>query len=198
MTEAILTTTSPLRTLERWIAEARALGVKDPDAMTIATATPAGAPSARIVLCRGVTDNELRFFTNYESHKGRELDANGLVAAVFHWRELERQVKVEGVATRAPVDVSDAYFASRPRGSQIAARISPQSRPIESLAALREARTALEADLEGRAVERPAHWGGYCIRALAVELWQAGEHRLHDCVRYERMGDAWSSTQVGP
>jgi pyridoxamine 5'-phosphate oxidase len=198
MTHAPLTTASPLRVLERWIADARALGVKDPDAMTLATATTSGAPSARIVLCRGITDDELQFFTNYESKKGRQLEDNGVVAAVFHWRELARQVKVEGVATRAPAAVSDAYFASRPRGSQLAARVSPQSRPIESLVVLREERARLETELEGRAVERPAHWGGYCVRATAVELWQAGEHRLHDCVRYERVADGWTSWQVGP
>jgi pyridoxamine 5'-phosphate oxidase len=189
---------NPLRTLAAWIDEARALGVKDPDAMALATATPAGAPSVRVVLCRAIDDDGIRFFTNYESRKGRELGANARAAAVFHWRELEKQLRVEGEVTRSSASVSDAYFASRARGSQLAARVSPQSQPIESLDALLAAHAALDAQLAGRAVERPAHWGGLDLRATAVELWHSGASRLHDCVRYERRGTAWVATRRGP
>jgi pyridoxamine 5'-phosphate oxidase len=189
---------SPLRTLAAWIEEARALGVKDPDAMALATATPAGAPSVRVVLCRAIDDDGIRFFTNYESRKGRELGANAHAAAAFHWRELEKQVRVEGEVTRSSAAVSDAYFASRARGSQLAARVSPQSQPIESLAALLAAHAALDRELAGRAVERPAHWGGFDLRATAVELWHSGASRLHDCVRYERHGAGWVATRRGP
>ena len=126
------TTLSPLRTLATWIDEARARGVEHPDAMALATATPDGVPSVRVVLCRGLDDDSLRFFTNYDSRKGRELDANPHAAVVFHWRELGRQVRVEGEVSRASAEVSDAYFASRPRGNRIASCVSPQSQPIES------------------------------------------------------------------
>ena len=109
---------SPLRMLAAWIREARKLGIKDPDAMALATATPAGQPSVRMVLCRGIDDDGLRFFTNYESRKGRELATNGHAAVVFHWRELNRQVRVEGEVSQVSPEVSDEYFASRPRGNR--------------------------------------------------------------------------------
>lgn len=189
---------SPLRTLTAWIGEARALGIKDPDAMALATTTPTGFPSVRVVLCRFVDDDGLRFFTNYESRKGKELLASGRAAAVFHWRELEKQVRVEGEVTRTTAEVSDAYFARRARGSQIAACVSPQSQPIPSLDALLEKHAALEAELAGRPVPRPAHWGGFFIRATAVELWTSGASRLHECIRYERAGAAWTAARRAP
>ena len=189
---------SPLRTLETWIGEARSLGVKDPDAMALATTTPTGFPSVRIVLCRAIDDDGIRFFTNYESRKGRELEVNAHAAAVFHWRELERQVRIEGDVTRSSAAVSDAYFAQRARGSQLAARVSPQSQPIDSLDELLARQSALDAELAGRAVERPANWGGFDLRATAVELWRSGPSRLHDCMRYERKGAGWVATRRGP
>jgi pyridoxamine 5'-phosphate oxidase len=192
------TTKSPLRTLEAWIAEARAAGIKDPDAMALATATPTGVPSVRVVLCRGLDDEALRFFTNYESRKGHELESNGHAAAVFHWRELERQVKVEGEVSRASAAISDAYFASRPRGNRIASTVSPQSQPIESLEALRKGYAALETKLEGQEIPRPAHWGGYLLRVTAIELWKASPVRLHECIRYERRGAEWSGARRAP
>src|SRR5208283_3476077 len=134
--------------------------IKDPDAMALATATPAGQPSVRMVLCRGVDDDGLRFFTNYESRKGRELASNGHAAAVFHWRELERQVRVEGDVSQVSPEVSDEYFASRPRGNQIASIVSPQSLSIVSLEELQQRYDTLEVELAGRDVPRPAHWGG--------------------------------------
>jgi pyridoxamine 5'-phosphate oxidase len=194
----ILTETSPLRTLEAWIAEARALGVEDPDAMALATSTPDGHPSVRVVLCRGLDDDALRFFTNYESRKGAELAANGRAAVVFHWRELHRQVRVEGAISRTSSAVSDAYFAGRPRGNQLASSISPQSKTIGSLEELQHRYAALDAELAGRAVERPAHWGGFSLRASAVELWRAGAARLHECIRYERQGELWVGARRAP
>jgi pyridoxamine 5'-phosphate oxidase len=188
---------NPLRILAAWIEEARALGVSDPDAMALATATAAGVPSVRVVLCRGLDDGGLRFFTNYESRKGQELAANPHAAAVFHWRELRRQVRVEGEVSRSTASVSDAYFASRPRGNRIASSVSPQSRPIESLEALQRLYAEKTAALEGSEVERPAHWGGYELRARAVELWIADPVRLHECVRYERAGEGADAPWVG-
>jgi pyridoxamine 5'-phosphate oxidase len=194
------TTLSPLRTLATWIDEARARGVEHPDAMALATATPDGVPSVRVVLCRGLDDDSLRFFTNYDSRKGRELDANPHAAVVFHWRELGRQVRVEGEVSRASAEVSDAYFASRPRGNRIASCVSPQSQPIESWEELQRKYVALTKKLEGQDVERPLHWGGYTLRAKAVELWVADPVRLHECIRYERTGagGAWAGSRRAP
>jgi pyridoxamine 5'-phosphate oxidase len=189
---------SPLRTLEAWIQEARALGIKDPDAMSLATATAQGIPSVRTVLCRAIDGDGIRFFTNYESRKGRELAQNAHAAAVFHWRELERQVRVEGEVTRSSPAVSDAYFASRARGSQLAACVSPQSEAIPGLEPLLEQHATLDRELAGRDVPRPLHWGGYDIRATAVELWRSGVSRLHECLRYERRGVTWVATRRGP
>jgi pyridoxamine 5'-phosphate oxidase len=192
------TTRSPLRTLAAWIEEARTRGIKDADAMALASATPDGIPSVRIVLCRGLDDDGIRFFTNYESRKGQELEANARAAAVFHWRELERQVRVEGTVTRTDAAVSDAYFASRPRGNRIASTVSPQSRPIESMESLRASYEALEKEREGHELPRPAHWGGFSLRATAVELWVASPVRLHECVRYERHGEGWTAARRAP
>lgn len=191
------TNESPLRTLQGSIAEARALGVKDPDAMALATVHD-GAPSSRIVLCRAIDDESITFFTNYESAKGRDLESNARVAAVFHWRELERQVRVEGRAEKASAAVSDAYFAGRPRGSQIAARVSPQSQTISGVEELHARHKELETELAGRAVDRPKHWGGYRVTVTAVELWRAGEFRMHERLRYERSDGGWVMRRLAP
>jgi pyridoxamine 5'-phosphate oxidase len=168
--------------------------------MALATATSEGAPSVRIVLCRWVDDDSVRFFTNYESRKGRELDANPRAAAVFYWRELERQVKLEGEITRTSAAVSDAYFAARPRGNRIAALVSPQSQAIASREELRRRYEALTKELDGKDVPRPSHWGGYALRVSAVELWVADPVRLHECIRYERpRGEGrWEGTRRAP
>jgi pyridoxamine 5'-phosphate oxidase len=189
---------SPLRVLSEWIEEARALGMKDPDAMTVATVNQSGAPSARIVLCRKVDDDSITFFTNYDSQKGHDLAQNPRAAAAFYWRELDRQVRVEGQVAKVSREDSDAYFAGRPRGSQIAARVSPQSQVIEGVAELLARHKVVEAELLGRAVERPPHWGGYRITATAVELWRAGEFRMHERLRYDRHGEAWKLSRLAP
>jgi pyridoxamine 5'-phosphate oxidase len=189
---------SPLATLAAWIEEARRLGAPDPDAMALATSGPAGAPSVRVVFCRGIDEEGLRFFTNYESRKGRELEAMPLAAAVFYWPALERQVRVEGRVEKLPPEESDAYFRSRPRGSRIASSVSPQSRPIASLDELKTQADALEASLAGAEVPRPAHWGGYLLRPTSVELWRGGGFRLHDRVVHVRSGDAWQAVRLGP
>lgn len=190
---------SPLATLADWIEEARRAGERDPDAMALATSTAAGAPSVRVVYCRGLDEQGVVFYTNYESRKGRDIEANPVAAAVFHWPSLHRQVRLEGRVEKVSSEASDAYFRSRARGSQIASSVSPQSRPIESLDALRAACDALESRLAGAEVPRPPHWGGYRLVPSSVELWTSGDHRLHDRVLYDRDASGrWAGTRLGP
>jgi pyridoxamine 5'-phosphate oxidase len=156
-------------------------------------------PSARVVFFRGLASNgALRFFTNYESRKARELDTNARAAAVFHWVELGRQVRVEGAVARLPASASDEYFAARPRLSQLGAWVSPQSRPIESLADLVALRSERELSFAGRAVPRPPFWGGYGLLAERVELWRSGEGRFHERRLFEVSGGTWTLTRLGP
>jgi len=189
---------NPLDTLAAWIAEAEAEALPEPTAMALATTARDGSPSVRYVLCRGVDHRGIRFFTNYESRKGHELDATKRAAAAFHWASLQRQVRVEGRVVRATPEESDAYFQSRPRGSQIASALSPQSRPIASLEELRVRCDELAARVGGGVIERPEWWGGYWILAEAVELWRAGADRMHDRIRYERDGAGWRGVRLGP
>jgi len=189
---------TPLETLAAWLAEAGAASVGEPAAMALATVSPAGAPSVRYVLCRGIDERGVRFFTNYESPKAQDLDATGRAAAAFHWAALQRQVRIEGRVVRATGEESDAYFHSRPRGNQLAGAVSPQSRPIASLDDLRARYRDLEARLAGAPVPRPEGWGGYWLLAEAVELWRAGPDRMHDRVRYERQGAIWTGTRLAP
>jgi pyridoxamine 5'-phosphate oxidase len=177
----------PLQTVATWIAEAVAAAVLEPAAMALATVSPSGAPSVRYVLCRGIDERGLRFFTNYDSAKAHDLEATGRAAAAFHWAAFQRQVRVEGRIVRATADESDAYFHSRPRGNQLAGTISPQSHPIASLEELRVRYRELEARLAGAPVPRPQGWGGYWLLADAVELWRGGPDRLHDRMRYMRI-----------
>jgi len=183
---------TPLETLAAWLDEARRAGIEEPEAMALATADASGAPSVRIVLCRGIDADGVLFFTSYESRKGRELAANPRASIAIHWAALRRQVRIEGVVEKLSAPESDAYFHSRARGSQLAASVSPQSAEIESLDWLKERQRALEATLAGREVPRPATWGGYRLRARAIELWTAGADRLHERIRYERDGAGWT------
>jgi pyridoxamine 5'-phosphate oxidase len=180
------------------LEEARHANVPEPEAMALATVGSDGIPSVRIVLCRGIDAEGVVFYTNYASRKGNELAANPRAAIVFHWAALGRQVRVEGLAARVSAGQSDAYFHSRPRGSQLAACVSPQSQPIDDLALLEESKSKLEVALCGREVARPAMWGGYRVRAQAVELWTAGRDRLHRRVRYDRNleSGAWARGQL--
>jgi pyridoxamine 5'-phosphate oxidase len=190
---------TPLETLAAWLAEAEAASLPEPSAMALATVGANGVPSVRFVLCRGIDARGVRFFTNYESRKAHELEANDRAAAVFHWATLQRQVRVEGRVVRATAEESDAYFQSRPRGNQLAGAISPQSRPIASLDDLRARYAELEARLAGAPVPRPAGWGGYWLLADAVELWRGGADRMHDRVRYERApDDTWPGVRLAP
>ncbi len=189
---------SPLQKLREWVDEARAAGAAEPDAMALATVGADGRPSVRFVLCRGIDEQGLRFFTNYDSRKGRELARRPQAAAVFHWAVTGHQARVEGDVVVLGASESDAYFHSRARGSQLSASVSPQSAPIDSLDGLRQQRQELDERLHGGQVPRPENWGGYRLRTSSVELWTSGEDRLHDRIRYERRGDLWIPQRLAP
>jgi pyridoxamine 5'-phosphate oxidase len=188
----------PLRQFERWFAAAGAAGVDVPEAMALATATPDGMPSARMVLLKGADERGFSFHTNYESRKGTELAANPRAALLFHWRPLGRQVRIEGRVERVPVAESEAYFATRAPASQLAAWASPQSRRLADRDELERLYAEAVGRFEGSTVPLPPNWGGFRVVPDAYEFWEHGDDRLHDRVRYERDGDAWSRARLAP
>lgn len=188
----------PVELFARWLDDAVTAGIHEPNAMALATASPAGRPSVRIVLLKGFSASGLTFFTGYGSRKGTELAANPWAAATMLWHPLQRQVRVEGAVTRLDAAQSDAYFASRPRGSQIGAAASPQSLPIDGREDLESRVAAVEQEFEGRDVERPAGWGGYCLAIESIEFWQGRSSRLHDRIRFTRDGATWTRDRLAP
>ena len=192
-----MTTNDPLAALQSWLDEARA-AVGEPHAMTLATATPDGRPSARVVLLRGLDERGLTFFTNRTSRKALELRANPRAAAVIHWWDLGRQVRVEGVVEALSPQESAAYWNTRPRGSQMAAWASPQSQPLADRAALDALVAEIEARFAGREVPLPPFWGGYRLVPEAIELWTHRDDRLHDRMRYVREDGGWRSERLAP
>jgi pyridoxamine 5'-phosphate oxidase len=186
----------PMEQFAVWFREAEA-DVALEQAMTLATVDADGAPDARMVLLKGFDADGFRFFTNYESAKGRELLANPRAALVIYWRELDRQIRVRGTVERLTAQESDAYFASRPRDSRIAASISPQSRPVEREELDRLYEEMLRGLAEADPV-RPEHWGGYLVRPAEIEFWQGRESRMHDRFLYARAGDRWAIERLAP
>lgn len=190
---------SPLDQFSRWFDQVLHSEVAEPTAMTLATAGPGGQPSARIVLLKGFGPEGFYFYTNYESRKGRELDDNPRAALLFFWKELERQVRVEGIVHRADAASSDAYFRSRPKGSQLGAWASPQSREIPDRDFLDRAVAEEEARFEREALHRPPFWGGYVLQPIRMEFWQGRENRLHDRFQYTLSPDgSWSHVRLAP
>jgi pyridoxamine 5'-phosphate oxidase len=186
----------PVVQFGRWFEQAERAGLLEPTAMTLATATPDGRPSARMVLLRGFDERGFCFYTNYESRKGVELAANPRAALVFWWGELERQVRIEGRVEPTSRSESEAYFHSRPPGSQLSAAASPQSRVIDGRATL-ERRVAELAAGTGQ-VPLPDFWGGYRLAHEVVEFWQGRPNRLHDRLRYRRVAGAWKIERLAP
>ena len=188
----------PLVLFGRWLDDAVTAQIHEPNAMALATSTPDGRPSVRIVLLKGLDESGMTFFTNYESRKGGELEANPRAAAALLWHPLQRQVRVEGPVARIATDKSDAYFHSRPHGSQLGALASPQSSVVADRAAL-DARYEAAAETYGEGdVPRPDHWGGYRIELQSIEFWQGRESRLHDRLRFVRSGSAWTRERLAP
>ncbi len=188
----------PLKQFENWLSEAIEAKVNEPTAMVLATATPEGVPSSRVILLKALSDDGFGFFTNYSSRKGEEISLNQKVALLFHWPELERQVRIEGVATRTSADVSDEYFHSRPLESRLSAVISNQSHVVPD-------REYLEKLWEGQhyksgenMIERPSYWGGYVIDPFRIEFWQGRSNRLHDRILFSRKGADWVISRLAP
>lgn len=188
----------PLVALAQWHRDAMSAGVREPDAMTLATATAEGRPSARIVLYKGLMDGRVQFVSNYASRKGREMDENPRVALVFFWPELARQVRIEGRAERSSAAVSEAYFAGRPRESQLGAWASLQSQPLASRVELERRLIEVTERFAGQTVTRPPAWGMYSVLPERVELWLGGAHRLHDRFVYTRQDNSWHIERLAP
>jgi pyridoxamine 5'-phosphate oxidase len=190
----------PLQRLAGWYAEAVDAGVEEPNAMALATASADGVPSVRIVLMKGIDARGVQFFTNYESRKGRELEANPRAAATFYWQPQHRAARVEGLIERLEPEESDAYFASRPRGSRLGAWASRQGTPLGARADLETAFEDASAKFPGEDVPRPPYWGGFRLVPLAIELWQGMPSRLHDRVHWVRdsVDAPWREGRLSP
>jgi pyridoxamine 5'-phosphate oxidase len=188
----------PMDLFKEWFAAATESGVFMPEAMALATATPEGAPSVRMVLLKTVDERGFVFYTNYGSRKGEELEANPKAALCFHWAVLERQVRVEGTVERVTHEESFRYFSSRPRGSRIGAWASRQSRPLASREELEERVRRFDKEYPGDDVPLPPFWGGYLLRPQAMEFWQGKANRLHERLAFTRSGAGWETLRLYP
>ena len=188
----------PISLFGRWFQDATQAGIPLPDAATLATATIEGRPSARMVLIKTFSEQGFVFFTNYRSPKAKDLDSNPFAALVSYWPQLERQVRIEGTVGRIPPQESDQYFQTRPRDSQIGALASPQSDVIESRKVLETRFAELEEIYRNRPIERPAHWGGYCLKPSRIEFWKGRPGRLHDRLLYEQHQGEWTIKRLAP
>ncbi len=189
----------PLRQFMRWFSDAESAGEPQAAGMVLATVSAEGMPSARMVFLRGLDSRGFLFYTNFRSRKASEMAANPRVALAFHWQKLERQVRVEGSVEDVADDIADAYFATRPRGSQLGAWASPQSQVIASRHELEVKIAELENRFGDGPIPRPDFWGGYRIVPTSIQFWQGRTSRLHDCFRYRRAGaESWVIERLGP
>lgn len=189
----------PISQFTKWFEEAEAAKVPEPNAMNLATVNENGRPASRIVLLKGIENYKFVFYTNYQSRKGKELDQNPACSLTFFWPELERQVRVEGVASRIDEKRSEKYFQSRPRGSQIGAWASPQSSIISDRSLLEERARQIEAKYKGEELlPKPNQWGGYEIDPLMIEFWQGRTSRLHDRILYTKDERGWNINRLAP
>jgi pyridoxamine-phosphate oxidase len=188
----------PFLQFTRWFNEAAAAQIKNPDAMTLATAKRDGTPSARVVLFKGLNAQGLRFFTNYQSRKAEDILENPKAALVFYWSEQDRQVRVEGHLEKLSSSESDQYWATRPKGSRIGALASPQSTEVLSRKELEERFEQITREYEGKEIPRPEHWGGYCLIPHRFEFWFAGDFRLHDRICYVKENLGWKIIRLAP
>lgn len=191
---------NPIVQFERWMEHAQIADLKEPNAMTLATATHDGKPSARVVLLKEVSENGFVFYTNYHSRKGQELAANPVAALTFYWAELERQVRIEGTVSRTSAEQSEAYFRIRPKRSRLGALASNQSEVLASRKVIEATMAELEARYDDTDdIPKPEYWGGYCLWPEVIEFWQGRRSRLHDRIRYSRDGlQAWKIERLAP
>jgi pyridoxamine 5'-phosphate oxidase len=190
---------NPIAQFEKWFKEALQAEVLEPNAMTLSTVTEAGRPTARVVLLKGIEKNKFSFYTNYQSKKGKELEHNPACALTFFWPELERQVRIEGVSERLETAVSEAYFQSRPRGSQVGAWASPQSSIIKDREILEARVKEIEKRFEGKEIlPKPHQWGGYAVEPFEIEFWQGRASRLHDRIVYYKNEGEWVMHRLAP
>jgi pyridoxamine 5'-phosphate oxidase len=190
---------NPMRQFDKWFNEAINAKVHEPNAMTLATATTDGRPSARIVLLKGFSDDGFKFYTNYLSRKGKEISKNPLGALTFFWGDMERQIRVEGTIEKLDRDYSEKYFHTRPKKSQIGATASPQSQEIAGREALEQKMAELEAEYGDSEVPKPSFWGGYVLRPRVIEFWQGRRSRLHDRIVYKKTDNKnWKIVRLAP
>ena len=190
---------SPVQQFHKWWNEALMSEILEVNAMTLATSTASGKPSARIVLLKGFDESGFVFFTNYHSNKGLELAENPFASLVFFWKELERQVRIEGPVEKTTANESDLYFHSRPEESRIGAWASPQSKVIASREVIEENVIELRKSFAGKEIDRPPHWGGYIVKPALIEFWQGRPGRLHDRIQYTALQDgSWKIERLAP
>ena len=187
-----------IQQFEKWWSEAIASEIEESNAMTVATVNEQGFPSARIVLVKDISEEGFSFFTNYNSDKGQQMSAHDRVALLFFWKELERQVRIEGTIEKLSDADSDVYFASRPRGSRIAAWSSPQSEIIADRSVLDKRAQEFKEKFQNQEVPRPPHWGGYLVRPMSIEFWQGRSSRMHDRLKYVKEGNVWKIVRLAP